>query len=165
MYRGGFYRGGAIHMSALAGIDQALWDIKGKALGQPVHSLLGGQCRDKIKVYSWIGGDRPSDVARNAKEVVSAGFKALKMNGSEEMQIVDTYEKIDVIVATIGAVRDAVGPNIGIGADFHGRVHRPMAKVLAKELEQFKLMFIEEPVLSENREALTKRRSWRSRPD
>ncbi|MGO8126949.1 hypothetical protein ACC728_39575, partial [Rhizobium ruizarguesonis] len=59
----GFYRGGAVHMSAISGIDQALWDIKGKALGQPIHSLLGGQLSDRIKVYSWIGGDRPSDVA------------------------------------------------------------------------------------------------------
>ncbi|MBB6224930.1 galactonate dehydratase [Rhizobium leguminosarum] len=154
LYRGGFYRGGAIHMSALSGIDQALWDIKGKALGQPVHSLLGGQLRDRIKVYSWIGGDRPSDVANNAKDVVEKGFKAVKMNGAEELQIVDSHAKIDAIITSVAAVREAVGPHIGIGADFHGRVHRPMAKVLAKELEQFKLMFIEEPVLSENQEAL-----------
>ena len=148
------YRGGAIHMSALAGIDQALWDIKGKALGQPIHSLLGGQVRDKIKVYSWIGGDRPSDVARNARDVVAHGFQAIKLNGCEEMQIVDSYAKIDHAVETIATIREAVGPHIGIGADFHGRVHRPMAKVLAKELEPYKLLFIEEPVLSENREAL-----------
>ncbi len=154
MYRGGFYRGGAVHMSAIAGIDQALWDIKGKALNVPVHQLLGGQCRDRIKVYSWIGGDRPSDVARNAKEMVERGFTALKLNGAEELQIVDSYAKIDAIVETIGTVRDAVGPHVGIGADFHGRVHRPMAKVLAKALDPFRLMFIEEPVLSENYEAL-----------
>ena len=154
MYRGGFYRGGAVHMSAIAGIDQALWDIKGKALNMPVHQLLGGQCRDRIKVYSWIGGDRPSDVARNAKEMVERGFTALKLNGAEELQIVDSYAKIDAIVETIGTVRDAVGPHVGIGADFHGRVHRPMAKVLAKALDPFRLMFIEEPVLSENYEAL-----------
>ncbi|KAB0537362.1 galactonate dehydratase [Pseudochrobactrum saccharolyticum] len=154
MYRGGFYRGGAVHMSAIAGIDQALWDIKGKALNVPVHQLLGGQCRDRIKVYSWIGGDRPSDVARNAKEMVERGFTALKLNGAEELQIIDSYAKIDAIVETIGTVRDAVGPHVGIGADFHGRVHRPMAKVLAKALDPFRLMFIEEPVLSENYEAL-----------
>ncbi|RDJ05773.1 galactonate dehydratase [Rhizobium grahamii] len=154
MYRGGFYRGGAIHMSAISGIDQALWDIKGKALNQPINSLLGGQVRNKIKVYSWIGGDRPSDVANNAKDAVARGFKAIKMNGAEELQIVDTHEKLDAIIANIAAVREAVGPHIGIGADFHGRVHRPMAKVLAKELEPYKLLFIEEPVLSENHEAL-----------
>ncbi|GGE05365.1 galactonate dehydratase [Aureimonas endophytica] len=154
LYRGGFYRGGAIHMSALAGIDQALWDIKGKALGQPVHQLLGGQCRDRVMVYSWVGGDRPADVAANAREAVARGFKALKMNGCEELQIVDTFDKVERAVAAVAAVREAVGPHIGIGADFHGRVHKPMAKVLARELEPYKLMFIEEPVLSENREAL-----------
>ncbi|MDT3379789.1 galactonate dehydratase [Labrys neptuniae] len=154
LYRGGFYRGGAVHMSALAGIDQALWDIKGRALGQPIHALLGGQCRDKIKVYSWIGGDRPADIARNAREAVARGFKAIKLNGSEEMQIVDTHDKIDRAVATIATVREAIGPHIGIGVDFHGRVHRPMAKVLAKELDPYKLLFIEEPVLSEHKEAL-----------
>ena len=63
LYRTGFYRGGPILMSAIAGIDQALWDIKGKALGVPVHELLGGACRDRIRVYSWIGGDWPSDTA------------------------------------------------------------------------------------------------------
>jgi len=154
MYRGGFYRGGAVHMSAISGIDQALWDIKGKALGQPIHSLLGGQLRDKIKVYSWIGGDRPADVADNARQAVALGFKAIKMNGAEELQIVDTHEKIDAIIANVATVRQAVGPHVGIGADFHGRVHRPMAKVLAKELDPYKLLFIEEPVLSENHEAL-----------
>ena len=154
MYRCGFYRGGPVHMSAIAGIDQALWDIKGKAYGQPVHALLGGQVRDRMKVYSWIGGDRPSDVAAGARDVVGRGFKALKMNGCEEMQIVDTFDKVDKAVANVAAVREAVGSDIGIGVDFHGRVHRPMAKVLAKELQQFNLLFIEEPVLSENREAL-----------
>ncbi|CUK26563.1 D-galactonate dehydratase [Cognatishimia activa] len=154
MYRAGFYRGGGIHMSAIAGIDQALWDIKGKAANLPVHALLGGKCRDKIKVYSWIGGDRPSDVAQNAKDVMARGFEAIKLNGCEEMQIVDTNAKVDAAVETIATIRDAVGYDLGIGVDFHGRVQKPMAKVLAKELEQFRLMFIEEPVLSENKEAL-----------
>jgi galactonate dehydratase len=82
MYRSGFYRGGPILMSAIAGIDQALWDIKGKFYNAPVHQLLGGKCRDSIKVYSWIGGDRPSDVGTAAKEVVDTGFTAVKMNGT-----------------------------------------------------------------------------------
>lgn len=154
MHRGGFYRGGPILMSAIAGIDQALWDIKGKALGVPVHELLGGKLRDTIKVYSWIGGDRPAEVAAGAKEVVSRGFLALKMNGTEELQIVDSHDKVDAAVERVAMVREAVGPNIGIAVDFHGRVHRPMARILVKELEPYRLMFIEEPVLSENREAL-----------
>ncbi|TPL84216.1 galactonate dehydratase [Mesorhizobium sp. B2-3-12] len=154
MHRGGFYRGGPILMSAIAGIDQALWDIKGKALGVPVHELLGGRLRDTIKVYSWIGGDRPAEVAAGAKEVVARGFLALKMNGTEELQIVDSHDRIDAAIERVAMVREAVGPNIGIAVDFHGRVHRPMARILVKELEPYRLMFIEEPVLSENREAL-----------
>ena len=154
LYRGGFYRGGAVHMSAIAGIDQALWDIKGKAFGAPVHQLLGGPCRDKIRVYSWIGGDRPADAARAAQEMAGRGFTAVKMNASEELQFVDSHAKIDAIVARVAAVREAAGPHMGIAVDFHGRVHRPMAKVLVRELEPFKLMFIEEPVLSEHSEAL-----------
>lgn len=154
MYRAGFYRGGPILMSAIAGLDQALWDIKGKYFNAPVYQLLGGACRDSIRVYSWIGGDRPSDVGSAAKQVVDAGFTAVKMNGTEELQYVDSYEKIDRVVERIASVREAVGNYIGIGIDFHGRVHKPMAKILAKELEPYRPMFIEEPVLPENNEAL-----------
>ena len=154
LYRGGFYRGGPIHMSALAGIDQALWDIKGKALGVPVYQLLGGKQRDRIRVYSWIGGDRPAETAAQAKERAARGFTAIKMNACEELQFVDTADKVDRVIANVAAIRDALGPHFGIGVDFHGRVHRPMAKVLVKELEPFRLMFIEEPVLSEHAEAL-----------
>lgn len=154
MYRAGFYRGGPILMSAIAGVDQALWDIKGRAYGQPVHQLLGGPCRDRIKVYSWVGGDRPSDVAEAAKAAVERGFQALKMNGTEELQFVDSHAKIDAVVETLSTVRAAVGPHVGLGVDFHGRVHRPMAKALIRELEQFRLMFIEEPLLSEHLDAI-----------
>ncbi|MEJ7827774.1 MAG: galactonate dehydratase [Segetibacter sp.] len=154
MYRSGFYRGGPILMSAIAGIDQALWDIKGKFFNAPVHQLLGGKARDSMRVYSWIGGDRPNEVGKAAKDIVEKGFTAVKMNATAELQYVDTYEKIDEAIKRIAAVREAVGPNVGIGIDFHGRVHKPMAKTLAKELEAFHPMFIEEPVLPENNEAL-----------
>lgn len=154
MYRSGFYRGGPILMSAIAGIDQALWDIKGKFHNAPISELMGGACRDSVRVYSWIGGDRPNDVGKAAKQAVEAGFTAVKMNGTEELQYIDSYQKIDEAVERIAAVREAVGDYVGIGIDFHGRVHKPMAKVLVKELEQFRPMFIEEPVLPENNEAL-----------
>ena len=154
MYRAGFYRGGGIHMSALAGIDQALWDIKGKALGVSVSELLGGHVRDRIRVYSWIGGDRPADTAAAAQAAVARGFTAVKMNGTEELQYVDSHDKVERCLANVAAVREAVGPHVGIGVDFHGRVHKPMAKVLLRELEPYKLMFVEEPVLSEHHEAL-----------
>ncbi|RCS28613.1 galactonate dehydratase [Rhodanobacter denitrificans] len=154
MYRGGFYRGGPILMSAIAGIDQALWDIKGKDLDVPVHALLGGPVRERIRVYSWIGGDRPADTAQAARDAVARGFTAVKMNATEEMQYIDTYDKVEQVLANVQAVRDAVGPHVGIGLDFHGRVHKPMAKVLMRELAPFKLMFIEEPVLSDHLECL-----------
>lgn len=154
MYRAGFYRGGPILMSAIAGIDQALWDIKGKFFNAPVYQLLGGKARDSIRIYSWIGGDRPADVANAAKATVATGFTAVKMNASEEMQYIDSYKKIDEVLERVGSVIDAVGKGVGVGIDFHGRVHKPMAKVLAKALEPFQPMFIEEPVLPENNEAL-----------
>jgi galactonate dehydratase len=152
LYRCAFYRGGPIIMSAMAGIDQALWDIKGKLLGVPVYELLGGKCRDKIKVYCWVGGDRPSDVAKSAKEKMEEGFTAIKMNATEELQMVDTYDKLDAVLERVASIREACGKYFGIAIDFHGRVHKPMAKVLAKKLEQFDPMFIEEPVLCENME-------------
>jgi galactonate dehydratase len=154
MYRSGFYRGGAILMSAIAGIDQALWDIKGKFYNAPIYQLMGGKARDTMKVYSWIGGDRPAEVGLEAKKMVDQGFLAVKMNATEELQYVDSYAKIDQAIARIAAVREAGGSDFGIGIDFHGRVHKPMAKILAKELEPFRPMFIEEPVLPENNEDL-----------
>jgi galactonate dehydratase len=154
MYRGGFYRGGPILMSAIAGIDQALWDIKGKYHNTPVHMLMGGKARTSMRVYSWIGGDKPEHVGAAAKQVVEKGFTALKMNATAEMEYVDSFDKIQQAVARIEAVRETVGPGVGIGVDFHGRVHKTMAKVLAKELERYHPMFIEEPVLPENNEML-----------
>lgn len=152
IYRAGFYRGGGVLMSAIAGIDQALWDIKGKRFGVPVYELMGGACRDSIRVYSWIGGDRPADVGKAAREKMDAGFTAVKMNATEELQFIDTYAKIDEVLERVASIREACGKYFGIAIDFHGRVHKPMAKVLAKKLEEFDPMFLEEPVLCENME-------------
>ena len=154
LYRAGFYRGGPVLMSAMAGIDQALWDIKGKYYNAPVYELMGGRCRESIQVYSWIGGDRPTDVANQAKEKKKQGFRAVKMNGTEELHYIDSYEKIDQVVQRVAAIREATDPYFGIGIDFHGRVHRAMAKILVKELEPYRPMFVEEPVLAENIDAL-----------
>lgn len=152
LYRAGFYRGGGVLMSAIAGIDQALWDIKGKVFGAPVYQLMGGTCRKDIKVYSWIGGDRPSDVGKAALEKKNEGFTAIKMNATEELQMLDSYDKVDAVLERVAAIREACGKYFGIAVDFHGRVHMPMAKVLAKKLEEFDPMFIEEPVLCEHME-------------
>lgn len=164
LYRAGFYRGGPVLMSAIAGIDQALWDIKGKLLNVPVYQLLGGACRDRLKVYSWIGGDRPSDVASAALEKKRQGYSAIKMNATEEMHYIDDFAKVEAVCARVAAIRETAGGDMGIAVDFHGRVHRPMAKVLAKELDAFHLMFIEEPVLPENQEALREISRYTSTP-
>src|ERR1700678_585676 len=129
LYRGGFYRGGPVLMSALSAIDQALWDIKGKALGVPVYDLLGGAVREKIRVYAWIGGDRPDDVAREALAKKAEGYTAIKMNGTEEVEWIGSPRRIAEAVARAAAIRDACGPDFGIAIDFHGRVHKGMAKV------------------------------------
>jgi galactonate dehydratase len=152
MYRTGFYRGGGVFMSAMAGVDQALWDIKGKALGVPVYQLLGGLVRDRVKTYSWVGGDRPADVIRDIRLRMEAGFDTFKMNGCEEMAIVDNSRAVDAAVARVAEIRSAFGNTIEFGLDFHGRVSAPMAKVLIRELEPYRPLFIEEPVLAEQAE-------------
>jgi galactonate dehydratase len=164
MYRGGFYRSGAVHMSALSGIDQALWDLKGKRFGVPVYELLGGACRESIAVYTWVGGDRPSVIAADVKQATSFGFKSVKMNATADCHYIDTHAKLDVVLERVAAVREAGGKALGIGIDFHGRLHKAMARVLAKELEPLKPMFIEEPVLPENEEALREIRQATSIP-
>lgn len=164
LYRGAFYRGGAIATSAISGIEQALWDIKGKYYDAPVYELLGGACRDNIEVYCWIGGDRPKDVGEAALEQKKLGFRAIKMNATEELHYIDNYSKIQEVCERVEAIRKTCGSDFQIAVDFHGRVHKPMAKILAKELEQYHLMFIEEPVLCENYEAFKEITKYTSTP-
>ncbi|MFC7153922.1 galactonate dehydratase [Halomarina halobia] len=154
MYRGGFYRGGPVLMSAIAGIDQALWDLKGQAFDAPIYELLGGRARDRVRVYQWIGGDRPADVGRAASAKVEEGFTALKMNATSELRRVDTPAAVAAAAERLRAVREAVGPEVDVGVDFHGRVSKPMAKRLASALEPHEPFFIEEPVLPEHTDAL-----------
>nr|WP_094551660.1 galactonate dehydratase [Petroclostridium xylanilyticum] len=164
LYRGGFYRGGPILTSAISGIEQALWDIKGKALGVPVYELLGGAVRDKIRVYCWIGGDRPQNIAEAAKEKMEQGYTAIKMNATPEIGWIDSFTVVQDVLERVQAIRDVAGYKLDIAVDFHGRVHKGMAKVLMKELEPYKLMFIEEPVLCENEEAFVELKRYTSTP-
>ena len=152
MYRSHFYRGGPILMSAIAGIDQALWDIRGKSLGVPVHELLGGRVRDRMKVYSWVGGDRPADVIENIERLREGGFDTFKLNGCEEMGMLDSVRAIDRAVGVASQIREAFGTAIDFGLDFHGRVALPMARPMLKALEPLRPLFVEEPVLAEQAE-------------
>ncbi|MGX7952901.1 galactonate dehydratase [Tsuneonella sp. HG249] len=159
-YRGGFYRGGAVLMSALSGLDQALWDLKGRHYGVPAWEMLGGRVRDRVRAYAWIGGDRPADIAAAARARKEQGFSAVKMNATAELEYLST-PKFDDIVDRVKAAQDA---GLDVGLDFHGRVHRAMAKQLAKALEPLGLLFIEEPLLSESPEGLVQLGNLTSTP-
>ncbi|PWY95454.1 enolase C-terminal domain-like protein [Aspergillus sclerotioniger CBS 115572] len=150
-WRLGFYRGGPVFMSAISGIDIALWDLKGRRLGVPIHQLLGGKVRNKLSVYAWIGGDRPSDVEAAGKARLAQGFKAIKMNATEDVNWLDSPRALDSSVERLKAVK-ALGLDAAL--DFHGRLHKPMAKQLAKALEPHRPLFLEEPLLSEHPEAI-----------
>ena len=160
-YRGGFYRGGAVLMSALSGLDEALWDLKGRALGVPAWQLLGGKVRDRIRAYAWIGGDRPHEIGEAARARREQGFSAVKMNATAELDWLGTPKLFDAVVER---VRAAQAEGMDVGLDFHGRVHKPMAKQLAKALEPLGLLFIEEPLLSENPEGLAQIAALASTP-
>ena len=150
-YRGGFYRGGPVLMSALSGLDQALWDWKGRHYGVPAWELLGGRVRETIRAYSWIGGDRPGDIGAAAAARRGQGFTAVKMNATAELDILTTPKAFDEVIARVQA---AQAEGMEVGLDFHGRIHKPMAKQLARLLEPLGLLFIEEPLLSEHHEGL-----------
>lgn len=147
--KGGFYRGGPILSSAVAGIDQALWDIAGKALGVPVWQLLGGAVRERIRMYGWIGGDRPDDAAAAALERKSQGYTAIKMNAAAELEPIDTPRATREIVERVAAVRAAVGDEFDIAVDFHGRLSMAMARRVLPLLEPYLPMFAEEPLVPE----------------
>lgn len=138
-------------MSAISGIDIALWDLKGRHLGVPIHQLLGGKVRNKVSVYAWIGGDSPSDVESAGKARVSQGFKAVKMNAIEGVDWLDSPRVLESSVQRLRAI-NAIGLDAAV--DFHGRLHKPMAKQLAKAVEPHGPLFIEEPLLSEHPEGI-----------
>ena len=147
--RGGFYRGGPVLSSAVAGFDQALWDIAGKAYGVPVYRLLGGPVRDRARVYTWIGGDEPERVADQAREQVEAGFTAVKMNVAGRMEPIETPAATQEVVSRVAAVREAIGPERDLVVDFHGRASTAMSRRLLPLLEPFSPLFVEEPTLPE----------------
>ncbi|KAI5847057.1 mandelate racemase/muconate lactonizing enzyme family protein [Morchella snyderi] len=151
VWRLGFYRGGPVFQSALSGIDIALWDLKARGLNVPIYELLGGKVREKVKVYAWIGGDKPSDVKLQAEARISQGFRAIKMNATGDIAWLDSPTALDSCVDRLQTVK-SLGLDAGI--DFHGRLHKPMAKQLAKLLEPHRPLFIEEPLLSEHPEGI-----------
>ena len=147
--KGGFYRGGPVLSSAVAGIDQALWDIAGKVHNVAVHQLLGGPVRERVRMYAWIGGDEPGELADLAREQAEAGFTAVKMNGSGAMAPIETLAQTRQVVDRVAAVREAIGPDRDLVVDFHGRMSTAMSRRLLPLLEPLSPLFVEEPVLPE----------------
>ena len=167
MFKGSFYSGGPILTSAVSGVEQALWDITGKWYGVPVWKLMGGKVRNRIRMYAHVpplkadgtpaeqGKATAEDYARGAVFRKEQGFNAVKTAGSVgPLRIIDTPETLISIADRIGTIRDAVGWDMDIGIDCHGRFSPAMAKLFIKEVEQYKPMFIEEPVLPGNAESM-----------
>jgi galactonate dehydratase len=150
MYRGAFYRGGPVLTSAISGVEQAMWDILGKSLGVPVHQLLGGACREKIRMYAHVGGRTPDECAENALAMVEQGFNALKTVPFDAVRTVDTKAVVEKAAEKVKAIREAVGDGVDIGIDCHGRLSPAMAVRMARALEPYYPMFLEEPCLPEN---------------
>ena len=152
-------RRGAMDLhSALSGIEQALWDITGKKLGAPVYALLGGKCRDRVRVYAngWSGGAAtPDQLAEKAVQVVETGYSALKFDpipGPWRTFVSREVEK--ATVENVRAVREAVGPDIDILLDMHRRLAPMHAIRIAREIGSYDPFWYEEPVLAENVDAL-----------
>lgn len=165
LYRGNFYRGGAILTSAISGIEQALWDIKGKYYSMPVYEMLGGSVRDKIRMYSHCHGyqpntseklETPQTIAENALAKKYKGFNAIKISVDWPVRQVDTLAFLEYQVEKLKSIREAVGSDMDIAIDFHGRISPAMAIRLAQAFEPYYPMFIEEPCLPENVDTMVK---------
>ncbi len=155
MYRSSYSRSMPVLVGALSGIEMAMWDIFGKTVGLPVWKLLGGSVRNRIRVYTGIGGDTPEACAASARTAVAKGFRAVKMVVTPTpIRFVDTPLAIDAMVARVAAVRDAVGNNVDLAVDLHRRLSPSMAAIVIKELEPLRPLFAEEPCHPENNEAL-----------
>ena len=150
IYRHAFYRGGPILTSALSGIDQALWDIKGKALGVPVYELLGGPTRNRVRVYAHA---RSPELM---KEAMNRGFNAFKTGPAKRRpsRYMETPAQVDYAVERFAELRKAVGNDADIGIDFHGAIGPALAKVLIKKLEPYNPMFVEEPCQAQNHDVM-----------
>lgn len=148
--KAGFYRGGPVLSGAVAGIDQALWDIAGKVHGAPVYQLLGGPVRDRMRLYTWVGGDEPAAIEEEVAQKVEAGFTAVKMNLSGRMPLLASPTDLSAALDRVSAARDALGPDRDLAVDFHGRVSVSNAGKLLPRLATYDLLFVEEPVLPEH---------------
>lgn len=157
IYRDAYWRGGAVLMSALSAVEMALWDILGKRLQVPVYQLLGGKVRGKVRVYvnGWFAGAKtPQEFGEKAKIAVQRGITAMKWDPFGKAYLEISNKELSTAMACVGAVREAVGDEVDLLIEGHGRFNIPTGIKIAKELEQFKPMLFEEPVPPDNLDAL-----------
>ncbi|MBO4366995.1 MAG: galactonate dehydratase [Clostridia bacterium] len=157
LYRDAYWRGGAVLMSALSGIECALWDIKGKALGVPVYELLGGKMRDDVRIYvnGWFAGAKtPDEFGRKAAEAVKRGVTAMKWDPFGKNFLEISNADLTKALECVDEVRKAVGPSVDLLIEGHGRFDVPTSIRIAKELAPFKPLFFEEPTPPDNLDAL-----------
>lgn len=157
IYRDAYWRGGPVLMSALSAVETALWDILGKTLGVPVYQLLGGKVRDKVRIYvnGWFAGAKePEEFAEKAKIAVKRGVTAMKWDPFGKSYLEITGKDLDKALRCLDEVRRAVGNDVDLLIEGHGRFNIPTAINIAKELAPFKPMFFEEPVPPDNLDAL-----------
>ena len=151
MSKTGMYRGGPVFMTAVAGLDQALWDIAGKHANLPVYQMLGGPVRDRVRMYGWVGGDEPSELADAISEQMEAGFTAVKMNASGKMRLSPNVDDIDGVAERLSIARKILGPTRDVAVDFHGRFTTAGSIRALQVMEEFHPLFAEEPVLPEHK--------------
>jgi galactonate dehydratase len=156
MYNGARFPGGSIGYAALSGIEIALWDLKGRALGRPVYELIGGRCRDRVRVYRGIGGATPQALADEARRAVDEGFTAVKMAPQPpDSEKLAWGQVLRGTAQRMEAVRKAAGEAFDIGLDPHARIFEPYkARELAEVVKPYRPMFLEEPLRPENIAAL-----------
>jgi len=158
MYVHSFYRAGPVIGSAISGIDQALWDIRGKALGMPVYKLLGGPFDSRgVRGYYHADGVRTPDQLKQLRQTaVEQGVSCFKTGIGGYYEWIDTNAKISRAVEQIGVIREGLGPDIDIAVDFHAKTSPSVASVIVKELEPLNLLFVEEVCPPENVKAMAR---------
>ena len=152
LYNGSRFPGGSILNAAISGIEIACWDLKGKALGVPVYELIGGRCRDRVRVYLGVSGSTPREVADSAKRAQDLGFTAVKMAPHPpDAEKLPWDQVLRGTAARLAAVRKAVGDDMDAGLDPHARIFEPVrALQMAQAVEPYRPMFFEEPLRPEN---------------
>jgi galactonate dehydratase len=156
MYRDAFWRGGPALMAAISGCEMAMWDIFGKSVGLPIYKLLGGACREKVRMYGHVGGNTPDAIRRSCEGALQRGLTAVKLCPIEQVKSLDSPRVIRNAGALMKAAREAAGDDVDVMLDLHGRLSPAMSILIAEEVAPYRPFFLEEPCLPENVDAMAR---------